>query len=84
MKVYSILDTKAGTYGVPFFHANDTTAARAVALEVNREEPANMLFHYPGDYTLYVLGEYDNETGLITAQTPAILTNCLKLKKEPK
>ncbi|QXP08053.1 MAG: nonstructural protein [Arizlama microvirus] len=82
MKIYALLDTKSGTYGVPFFQRNDTTAARAISLEVNRNDESNMLNKYPEDFTLYILGEYDEETGLITAQTPAIVTNASKLRKE--
>lgn len=44
---------------------NIPAAIRAFAMEVNRDAPDNTLFHHADDMELYVLGEFDQDTGKI-------------------
>lgn len=59
--VYSIFDVKAGVFNTPFFQVNDQVAKRAFSDLVN--DPQSMLFKHPEDFTLWRLGEFDDQLG---------------------
>ena len=60
-KVFSIRDTKAGTYNAPFLQYSAGEAQRTFAkLKSDTNTDVNK---FPEDFDLYQLGEFDNETG---------------------
>lgn len=64
MKVYAIFDSKACAYLVPFFCPNRAVAMRSFTRAVMDEESD---FHrFAGDYTLFELGEWDQDHGQIS------------------
>lgn len=77
--VYSLFDVKAGAYGTPFFSSNDGTAVRAVTNLVNRD--GTVPSDSPGDFTLYRVGDFDDNVGLLSACTPVPVVNCASLKR---
>lgn len=65
--MYAMFDSKAGSYSPPFIDNNDATALRGFAEAVNTNEH----FRYsPADYSLYHLGDFDNESGKIVVCEP--------------
>jgi hypothetical protein len=66
--VYSIYDKKIEVYNTPFFFSDHISAARAFGrLQL---DPQSMLYAYPDDYALYQIGEFDDQTGIVSPVTP--------------
>lgn len=63
-KAYSVFDVKASVYGTPFFFHNDKMAIRVFSDLVN--DPSSSLNRHPEDYSLWSLGEYDDNVGVFT------------------
>lgn len=61
IKVYSVYDLKAKTFGNPMFFDNNATALRAWQTAVNDAETP--VAKFPEDFTLMELGDFDKETG---------------------
>ncbi len=62
--VFSTYDSKAELFHQPMFFKAKPEAIRAFADESNRAESA--IFKHPGDYTLFLIGSFDVETGMLT------------------
>lgn len=60
--VVSIFDRLAEVYSRPVFVATEALAVRSFSDEVNNAEGGDLGKH-PGDYDLYVLGSFDDNTG---------------------
>lgn len=63
MKICSIYDSKADAYLQPFFTPNSGTAIRSFS-DAAKEEGSNF-FKHAEDFTLFVLGDFDEHTGVI-------------------
>jgi len=59
--VYAIRDIKVGTYMRPFFENNDIHATRALAVAVR--DPGTQISHFPADFELWQVAEFDETTG---------------------
>jgi len=66
--IITVLDIQAETFLVPQFTHNKATAKRLFAQAVN--EPGHDFNRHPESYSLYKIGEYNEETGLITPCDP--------------
>lgn len=65
-KLYSVYDVQAGVF-LPMFQARaDGEAVRSVVQAAQDKRPGNMLAEYPDQFTLMVLGTFDDTTGVIT------------------
>lgn len=74
--MYSVYDVKAQAYMLPFFQATDALAIRSFENAVNKEGHAfNM---NPEDYRLALIGQFDDETALVTSQDAHILIHGLQ------
>lgn len=80
MKVFSVFDAKAAFFGNPFFDQREGSAIRAFADAVNSNDPNNGFARHPEDYTLYLLGEFDNEKGTFDAQMPTGIVSAAALR----
>lgn len=78
--IYSILDRSAELFGRPFFSTGDQSAVRAFRAECKRDDPANMMFMYAQDFTLYKLGEFDEHTGEVVSLPLRELANGLSIE----
>lgn len=76
LKVFSVLDTKAGVFEAPFFGQSEGVVVRSWADEINNpRDPRSPWTNHPGDFTLYLLGEFDNVTGSFDLVKPrAVIT----------
>jgi hypothetical protein len=59
IQLYSVFDDKLGEFNTPMAFQSRGVAIRSFSDEVKRDEPGNMLFRHPGDYSLYYVGELD-------------------------
>lgn len=66
LKIYSIKDTKIGFMN-PFYSHNDGTAVRDFTNAAN-EPNKNVINTNPEDKELWLLGEFDDQTGVITSE----------------
>lgn len=64
-KAFSVYDSKAEMFHVPFFM--NTTAAGMRAFEQLINDPNSMPAKYPGDFVLYEIGEFDDSSGTVSA-----------------
>lgn len=79
-KVYSVFDSKAAVYGTPFFMPNDAMAVRAFTDLVNG--PENMISVHPEDFSLFVLGDFDDQLAKLTSlQAPLNLVTAAAVKR---
>lgn len=58
--VYTIYDSKTHSYHQPLFFINEAVALRSFALACN--DPESFLCQSPTDYSLFHLGEFDDDT----------------------
>lgn len=74
--VYAIKDLKS-TFWQPFCHHNDQSATREFANMVNAD---NVVSQNPGDFELWNLGTYDDQTGTLVS-SPVFVVAATALKK---
>lgn len=79
IKVYSIFDKKAETYGPPFFMLKEQMAVRAFSDISN--DMSTMLSKHPEDYELYEIGEYNDNTADIKQNSKRFIVNALSVKR---
>jgi len=61
--MYSVLDKKADEFGPPFMAKNDEVAKRNLS-NLLRDSP------YPEDYQLFLIAEYESDTGEVQGLVP--------------
>lgn len=61
MKLYVVYDSKAEAYVSPHFVKSNGIALRAFTDAAN--DTQTELYKHPGDYTLFCVGEFNEETG---------------------
>jgi len=64
VKVYTFFDCKVGAYMQPFFAQSSGAALRILLASIER--PDHILAKHPADFTLFELGEFDDQTGHFT------------------
>jgi len=69
--IYAVYDRKAQAYGKPFLMHNSAMASRAFLHACN--DPTTDVGMCPTDYSLRLIGSYDDEDGKITPCEPAII-----------
>lgn len=81
-KIYSIHDSKVGAYNQPWFARAPGEAIRNFSDLCN--DPQSMIFRHCADYTLFELGEFDdNAASIKMLAAPHALGNGLNYKKNP-
>lgn len=73
LNVYSVFDSKAAVYGTPFFQVNDMVAMRSFSQLAN--DSNSSVNRFPEDYTLYLIGYYDDSVGEVKGCEPKPLLN---------
>lgn len=61
MKLFSILDKKAGSYSAPHTYHNKGLALRAFEELANDEKTT--VNRYPADFSIWQIGEFDEQIG---------------------
>lgn len=62
--VYSVFDSKLATFGRPWYEMTDASAIRVFSDAVNDgSNPNNQWFKHPEDFSLYMIGQFDDVSG---------------------
>ncbi len=78
--IFTVYDEKAEAHMRPFFEQTKGTAYRA--FEESCNDPSTNFFKYPKDYTLYFIGQFDDNTcEIITAMPPLALGKATEFKE---
>lgn len=83
LKAFALLDMKVGAFGTPFFMAHLGQAIRAVTDLC--QDLSTTPGRYPADFALCEIGEYDDNTGVLSAmniQNHGVLQGFLPPKVE--
>ena len=72
--IYSMRDALTG-FMQPSFELNDAVAMRNFEAAVLNSAPQNLLHSNPQDYTLFKLGEFNSNTGIITPMDPVPISS---------
>lgn len=77
-QVFTIRDSKANAYLQPFFMPNEAVATRA--MDNCLRDKGHAFYANPEDFALYILGDYDDETGkFVLLDSPQHLFNLVDL-----
>lgn len=68
LKAFSLLDTKTGAFGTPFFMHHAAAAIRA-CVDLGGDLSTTVGRH-PADYALVEVGTFDDQTGVLHAIPP--------------
>lgn len=80
--LYSVLDTKTGSFMNPIPELTDGSAIRKFTDYVNENRPDNQWYHHPEDFALYYIGSFDTATAeLIPAKVIKCLVTASAIKK---
>lgn len=81
MKLFSVYDAKAEQYSVPFSERTHESARRSFVVAVrDKETPVG---RFPADYALFVVGSFDEETGVVTpAISPTLIFTGVEAARE--
>lgn len=78
--ICSVRDLTANVFALPFTSHNEGTATRDFAHAVN--DPQSALNKSPSEFSLYHIGHFDDDTGLVTAVGPTLLCHASDFVKE--
>lgn len=81
LNIYSIFDDTAKAYMQPFFLHNHSLAVRAFTDQVNSENNNSPLALHPEQFTLYHVGEFDDQTGNLELREHQSLGKGISYKK---
>lgn len=74
-QVFSIQDNKTAFYHLPFFsptHASGVRSFLQLAQDSN-----SLVSKYPGDFSLFHIGEFDDESGQLSASMPVFVCSAV-------
>jgi hypothetical protein len=80
LKLYAVHDTKAGTYMMPFPMLTDQLALRS--FQQGCLDPQTPMAQYPLDHSIFRIGTYDDETGILESETPIHLQTAIQAIKQ--
>jgi len=79
-KLYSVFDTKVGSYGPVIQHKNSVAAMRWFTDVVSGRYGDGDISRHPEDYTLIETGEVDLDTGAVSGQAKVTLCSGADVK----
>ena len=77
MNVYTLRDTKAEAFNLPFFSDNHATAMRSLTVQL--EQDPNMQA-FAEDFVLYCVGTFDQASGRLTPRDPEQVVDVNELR----
>lgn len=77
MKVFSVFDSAVQLYMPPFHMRTIGEAMRSFQDAVN--DPKSQIGSHAGDYTLYLLAEFDDAGGVFSSGPPQRLASALEM-----
>lgn len=67
LRIYTVYDSKVEAYMSPFYCRTDGEAIRAIVAQVRN--PEHSFSKFPEDYTLFFMGEFDDQKGRLDPAT---------------
>lgn len=67
MFLFSLVDTKANIFNKPFIDESVASAMRGFEILVN-DPKSTLVNQFPDDYSLYLIGSFSKETGLLISK----------------
>lgn len=81
LEIFTVHDSKAGFYGQPIFARNHLELIRDFTNDFkNPDAVKSKLFLNAEDFTLFKIGTYDRDQGLITPLSPQHIINFIDLR----
>lgn len=78
LQVFTVRDDKAEAFMNPFFMPNQALAVRSI--QQCMADPEHTFARFPEDFSLYILGEYDEQSGKFTLlDAPQHMANLVTL-----
>lgn len=71
--ICAVRDTALAAFNRPFTVQSTGVAIRSFSDEVNRNAEDNMMFSHPEHFSLYKLGEWNDESGDFATHLPELL-----------
>ena len=79
-KMFSVLDSKTGGFTVPFAAVNVGSAVRTFRASVG--DPSSLFFRFPEDFSLYLVGEFEQDSGMLSGCVPECVATGVQVKGE--
>lgn len=79
LKMYCVKDVKSGLFNSPHFVSSDGVAIRSFGAAC--EDKSTDLNKYPSDFSLYHVGSFNLETGMIEPTQPKQIANAAEFVK---
>lgn len=79
LQIYTVRDTAAEAYMIPFFSHNDATAQRTMADCV--AEPGHQFNRNPEDFQLFHIGTYSQDDGMVVQSPPKFIRQLVELRR---
>lgn len=76
---FSVFDTKAAVFGTPFFMPREAMAIRS--FEDLTNDGKSLVFNHPEDFSLYHVGDFDDDSGEMVPVKPRNLVTAASLLK---
>jgi len=74
--MFTVLDTKAQIYGLPFFSVRRETAIRDFLYAA--QDPQSSIARYPHDHVLYAIGTFDDTSCVVTPHNPEFICHAFQ------
>lgn len=78
-RIFAVRDAKVEAFLQPFFTQTAGSAIRSISEVVN--DPQHTFAKHHGDYALYKLGEFDDESGVFLPETPTLVSSLTDLRE---
>lgn len=78
-EIFAVHDSVVGHYGDPLYFRNAAEALRSFARGVN--SPDTPMADHPEGFSLVRLGTFDDESGVITFETPTTISTAASVKE---
>lgn len=69
----AVFDSAVKAFATPMVFPTVAAATRVFMIEVNRPDPGNLLNTNRADFDLYHVGDFNPDTGAVTAVTPVVV-----------
>jgi len=80
--LFSIFDVKTQIFSQPFMQRTTSEAIRSFQGTCSDNNPNNLINSFPSDYSLYLIGSFDESTGSLASQHPQQIANATEFVKQ--
>lgn len=74
---YCIRDIKSNTFNRPFGGLTVEQVKRSIYTSIAQGN--SDIAQFPEDFELYLIADFDDQTGIITGQNPSMICNCREI-----